>query len=248
MRWLEKRLLEDDVVEQRFDLEFEGRIVPGLLWLPAATAGPRPLVLAGHGLATSKRSLFPPTLVHDLVTRYRFAVAALDAPGHGDRQPDRGQDIDAVLREWRAHWRQFGASQIAAEWSTALDALQTSQEVDVSGVGYWGLSLATQYGLGFVARERRVRAAVLGLFGLPVPGPRVTSYADRVRCPIFFIQQLHDEVHPPERVQALFDRLATRNKTLHASPGLHQEVPPLVHEAAYQFLAQHLGPALNHEQ
>ncbi len=65
-------------------------------------------------------------------------------------------------------------------------------------------------------------------------------YARGVTCPVYFIQQLADEIHEPARVAALFDLLETPDKTLHASDGGHTEVPRAVFENAYAFLAEHL--------
>jgi pimeloyl-ACP methyl ester carboxylesterase len=227
------------LIERPFAIDCAGERVPGSLWTPDGPDTPRPLVLAGHGFTLHKRALFPSTLAADLTQR-GFTVAAIDAPGHGERQPDRGADRAASDRAWREHWREFGATRIAAEYSAALDWLES--ELDVSAVDYWGLSLGTQYGVGWLASEPRVRAAVLGLSGLPEPGPRITAYAAGVRCPVFFIQQLDDEVCPADRSQALFDRLGTAEKALRASPGKHTEVPRSVFEEAYEFLEEELSP------
>lgn len=236
MRWV-----EDRVLERPFEVACEGRRVPGVVWTPLEGRGPRPLVLAGHGFTMSKRALFPLTLANDLVLRFGFAVAAIDVPGHGDRQPDGGRDAGASERDWFAHWRAHGASQIAADFGAALDALQRTSDVGPSSVAYWGLSLGTQYGMGFIGAESRVRAAVLGLCGIPARGTRIASYAERVTCPVFFIRQLDDEVWPAESTAALFDRLATKDKQMRTSPGRHTQVPGAVFEEAYAFLAKHLG-------
>ncbi len=177
----------------------------------------------------------------DLVRGKGFAVAAIDAPAHGDRQPDGGLDAAAVDRAWRAHWRQFGGTEIAADWIAVLDDLQELPEIDESRVGYWGLSLGTQSGLAFIAEEPRIEAAVLGLSGLPEPGPRIKSYAQGVRCPVLFIQQQDDEIASRERSQALFDCIASEEKTLRSSPGAHTEVPRKILEDAYSFLEDHLS-------
>jgi pimeloyl-ACP methyl ester carboxylesterase len=230
--------------ERPFDLALgDGPSLPGILWTPADAATPRPLIFAGHGFQLSKRSLFPRDLTAHLVGRYNFAVAAIDAPGHGDRQPNGAHDYVAVERDWRAHWRRFGATIIAAEWSAVIDALALLPEIDATRLGYWGLSLATHQGVGILAREPRIRAAVLGLSSIPDPGPRIEAYAPRVRCPVFFIQQLDDEVHPRERALALYELLGTEDKSLHASPGRHEAVPAAVFAAAFAFLAARLNAA-----
>jgi dienelactone hydrolase len=230
--------MDRDLRTRSFELTVAGETVPGALWTLAGDAGARPLVLAGHGFTTHKRALYPATLAPDLVQR-GFIVAAIDMPGHGERLPRSGNG-QASDRVWREHWRKFGATRIAAEWRAALDELAKLPEIDGARVGYWGLSLATQYGVGFLAEEPRMRAAVLGLSALPEPGPRIAAYAQRVTCPLFFIHQLDDEIAARDRSTALFDLLASPDKTLRASPGAHMDVPTTVFEEAYAFLAEHL--------
>jgi pimeloyl-ACP methyl ester carboxylesterase len=225
--------------EQTFQIAVTGRRVPGVIWMPDGSAVQAPLVLAGHGFTLHKRALYPVDLP-DRLTALGLAVAAIDAPGHGDRQPDGGRDAGEVDRAWRAHWREHGGLEIAAEWQAVLDALQDIPEIDATQVAYWGLSLGTQSGLAFLASEPRVGAAVLGLSALPEPGPRIEAYARGVSCPVLFIQQLDDEVATRTRSSALFERLGSTEKTLRSSPGGHMEVPEEVFREACAFLAEHL--------
>ena len=78
------------VRERRFVLGVAGRSVPGLLWTPDTTGGPRPLVLIGHGGANHKRTPYVLSLARRLARREGFAAAAIDGPVHGDRRPDGG--------------------------------------------------------------------------------------------------------------------------------------------------------------
>jgi dienelactone hydrolase len=225
--------------ERTFDVECDGRRAPGVLWLPE-DGGPHPLVLAGHGFTLHKRALFPSTLAEDLVAR-GFAVLAFDAPAHGRRRPSPDASAEEIGAAWQVHWREFGASQIAAECSLAIDELSALGEVDASRVGYWGLSLATQYGLGVLGAERRIIAAVLGLFGLADVGIRMRRYAPGVECPAFFILQEDDEIHAAARVEALYNLIASPEKELHRSAGKHVEVPEEVFEEAYAWLERRLA-------
>jgi len=224
--------------EHTFDVVSARERIPGVLWTPDGP-GPFPVILAGHGFTLHKKALYPQALVADLTAR-GFAVAAIDAPGHGDRSPTTGDDTAAVDRAWRAHWREHGAVVIAAEYRLLLDSLIARPDIDGSRIGWWGLSLATQYGIGVIAAEPRIRAAVLGLSALPDPAPRIAAYAESVRCPVFFIQQLDDEVAIPDRCRALYDRLASPDKTLAANPGSHTAVPRSVFDQGYAFLEHHL--------
>lgn len=225
-----------------FVAERRGQEVPGVLWTPRGIGGPFALVLAGHGYTLSKRELFPTTLVADMMSR-GLAVAAVDAAEHGDRRPDGGRDAAAVDRAFRAHWREHGGTEMAADWCAVLGELAQLPEIDGQRIGYWGLSLGTQTGLAFLASEPRVRAAVLGLSALPDPGPRIEQYARGVRCPVFFIQQRDDEIATLPRSQALFAALGSEEKTLRSSPGAHTEVPAGVFEEGYAFLEKRLGVA-----
>ncbi|WP_407697832.1 hypothetical protein [Streptomyces kaniharaensis] len=49
-----------------------------------------------------------------------------------------------------------------------------------------------------------------------------------------------DELVPREAGLALFDALASREKTLHANPGGHMDVPDFELEGSAPFLARHL--------
>ncbi len=223
------------MIEHEFQIESHGERIGGVLWT-ADDAARHPLVLVGHGYGQHKRRLFPTTLAADLVSR-GFSAAVIDAPEHGDR---RTSDAGASTDAWGKHWSTHGASWIAAEYAAVLDALAAHPQVDVGRIGYFGLSLGTQYGIGLLAAEARIGAAVLGLFSLADPGRLMRRYAPRVGCPVFFIQQLDDELHAAGRARALFDLLASPEKTMHASPGGHVNVPKHVFDRAYDFLGSHL--------
>jgi hypothetical protein len=67
--------------EQRFTVGG----IPGVLWAPAEGSGPRPLVLIGHGGGQHKKEPGVLSRAFPHVTTCGFAVAAIDAPGAGDR-------------------------------------------------------------------------------------------------------------------------------------------------------------------
>lgn len=222
--------------ETEFTITANGEDVRGVLWSPEGAVR-RPLILAGHGLGMHKRVPYPVTLAADLVAR-GFCVAGIDAPEQGSRR--RSDDRASIMEAWREHWSTHGASRIAVEHAAMIDVLAEWPEVDATRVGYWGLSLGTQYGIGVLASEPRIQAAVLGLFSLADPGRLMRRYAPRVGCPVFFILQNDDEIHAAERVRALFDLLTPPENELHASPGGHTEVPMAVFEAGYDFLERKL--------
>lgn len=116
------------------------------------------------------------------------------------------------------------ARRTVPEWREVLDAVQRLDHVGAGPVGYWGVSLGCGLGVPFVAAEPRVRAAVLGLGGLSVPGDDTAS---RITVPVDFLLQWDDERVPRADGLALFDALASVDKTLHANPGKHAEIPEL---------------------
>jgi dienelactone hydrolase len=232
------------VCEQLFDL---GEI-PGVLWTPEGAAGPRPLILMGHGGGQHKKA--PGIVAHArrFVAECGFAVAAVDVPGHGDRPTDaeldriatRNQarvDAGAQLAPLIAAFQALVARRTVPEWRRAVDALQELDCVGAGPAGYWGVSLGCGLGVPFVAAEPRVRAAVLGLGGALASG----EAAARITVPVEFLVQWDDERVPREQSLALFDALASPEKTLHANPGRHGEVPAFELDSALRFFARHLG-------
>jgi dienelactone hydrolase len=232
------------VRERDFVVEVAGRTVPGVLWLPAEGPGPRPLVLLGHGATRHKRIDYLVALARRLASDYGFAVAALDAPGHGDRRAP-GHDDDLMLfSDFLAEWSREGTvDDVVAEWQAAIDAVRDLDEVGDGPVGYWGLSMGTIYGVPLVAAEPRIQVAVFGLMGLLGPTrDRLAADAPSIACPVLLIQQWDDSLIPRAEVFELFDALGSLDKRLHAHPGEHAAVP--VEEIAFsaRFLARHLAP------
>jgi dienelactone hydrolase len=234
----------DGVVEQLFSL---GEI-PGVLWTPAGAAGARPLVLMGHGGGQHKKA--PDIVAHArrLAAECGFAVAAVDVPGHGDRPVDEEYDRIATENQARvnagaelapliAAFQALVAGQTVPEWRAVIDAVQALDYVGAGPVGYWGVSLGCGLGVPFVAAEPRVRAAVLGLGGALASA----EPAARITIPVEFLVQWDDERVPRAQSLALFDALGTAEKTLHANPGGHGEVPAFERDSTLRFFARHLG-------
>ncbi|BBJ45678.1 hypothetical protein SSPO_083960 [Streptomyces antimycoticus] len=234
----------DGVREQLFIL---GEI-PGVLWTPEGAAGTRPLILMGHGGGQHKKAPDILTCARRSVAECGFAVAAVDVPGHGDRpvveEYDRiatenqarvaaGEELAPLIADFQA----LVARRTVPEWRAVLDAVQRLEHVGPGPVGYWGISLGCGLGVPFVAAEPRVRAAVLGL------GGALASAGDaaRITVPVEFLVQWDDERVPRAEGLALFDALASAEKTLHANPGGHGDVPAFELDSALRFFARHLG-------
>ena len=234
----------DGVFEQLFTL---GEI-PGVLWTPAAGSGPRPLILMGHGGGQHKKAPGIVARAHRFVAECGFAAVAVDVPSHGDRPKDEEYDRIATANQARvdagadlapliADFQARVARQTVPEWRAVLDAVQQLDQVGTGPVGYWGVSLGCGLGVPFVAAESRVRAAVMGLGGAHASA----EAAARITVPVEFLVQWDDERVPRAQSLALFDALASAEKTLHANPGKHGEVPAFELDSTLRFFARHLG-------
>ncbi len=239
---------EQGVTERAFEMTIEGERVPGILWLPEGASGTRPLLLLCHGGMQHKRVDTLLAKARAFVRHHRFACVSIDNPGHGERATEAdlarirslqpGQPLPPIdperLRELAGR-----VARAVGEWRTVLDAVQQVEGVGAGPVGWWGLSMGTAIGVPFVAGEPRVKAAVLGLAGV-----RDDAFEQRARAitvPVMVMCQWDDEVAPRESVLRLFDVLASKEKTLHANPGRHVQVPLYERQAWEEFFTRHLG-------
>jgi pimeloyl-ACP methyl ester carboxylesterase len=238
----------DGVLERDFTVAVAGESVPGVLWTPDGPA--HALVLMGHGGAQHKR-------VETLVERARryagtlgIAVAAIDAPDHGERTtPERAAAFMAAIGQRIAAGERVAgevAAQLAArarqavpEWKATLDEL-VELGVTAGPVGYWGLSMGTVIGVPLVATEPRISAAVFGLAGLLDDGGAYRAAAQAVTVPVEFAFQWDDEVVSREDGMALFDALGSAEKTGHVNRGGHLGIPAFERVSWERFFTRHL--------
>ena len=222
--------------------------IPGVLWTSEGAAGTCPLIVMGHGGGQHKKAPGLVTLARRFVAECGFAVVAADVPGHGDRPGDERYSRIAAENQARveageelapliAGFQALVARQTVPEWRTVLDAVRQLGGVGAGPVGYWGVSLGCGLGVPFVAAEPRVRAAVLGLGGALASA----KAAARITIPVEFLVQWDDERVPRTQSLALFDALASAEKTLHANPGKHMEVPAFELDSTLRFFTRHLG-------
>lgn len=244
MRWVGSGESGSGVSERRFELTVGDRPVPGCLWRPAdRPTGPSPLVLMAHGATLHKRVDHLVALAHLLVRDHGISALSLDAPGHGDRRPDRTADEVELFGNFLAEWARPGSTdEVVEEWARALDAVHGETGAGEGPIGFWGLSMGTIYGVPFVASEHRVQAAVFGLMGLLGPTrDRLEADSRALACPVLFVQQWDDQLVPRADALALFDAVGSMDKRLHAHPGLHAAVPAEELAFSVEFLARHLG-------
>jgi len=239
MRFITEQRLDDAVLEREFTL---GE-VPGVLWTPRS--GPAPLILIGHNGGLHKRLPRLVARARHYAAEYGFAVAAIDAPGHGDR-PRSAADEQARADLRRAVEAGEPVDEIVdalvvplvekavPEWRTTLDALLPLPEIG-GPVGYEGM---TAVGIRLAVVEPRIAAVVLFGQGF-VPGS-LREAARQVTVPLQFLLQWDDEGMERQPILDLFDAFGTREKTLHANLGGHADTPWFEVDDAARFFTRHL--------
>ena len=239
MQFTSEQRLDDGVLEREFIL---GEI-PGILW--TSGSAPAPLILSGHNGGLHKRLPRLVARARHYSAEYGFAVAAIDAPGHGDRPRsavdeqartdlrramEAGEPVDEIVDAFILPL----VERAVPEWRTTLDTLLSLPEIG-GPVGYEGM---TAIGIRLAVVEPRISAAVLFAGGF-VPGT-LFEEARQVTIPLQFLLQWDDEGMERQPVLDLFDAFGTREKTLHANLGGHTGVPQFEMDDGNRFFARHL--------
>ncbi|MBA57989.1 MAG: alpha/beta hydrolase [Gammaproteobacteria bacterium] len=225
----------DGFEERGFELEVEGRFVPGVYWTPRS--GADRLIMLGHGGTTHKKTGYILTVAH-LLLQKGFAAMAIDGPGHGDR--DTTGISNGEEAEFERAWDQGGGTKAStSDWIASLDFVES--EYGNRPTGWWGLSMGTMMGIPVVAKEDRICAALLGLMGFWGPNKSdLERLAPEITCPVRFLVQWDDEVVPIDSCLKLFEKLGTQKKTLHGNPGLHAKVPKFEISGSIDYLNRHV--------
>jgi len=239
MRFTSEQRRDDGVLERDFTL---GE-VPGVLWTPGSA--PAPLILSGHNGGLHKRLPRLVARARHYAAEYGFAVAAIDAPGHGDRPRsavdeqaradlrrvmEAGEPVDEIVDAFILPL----VERAVPEWRTTLDALLSLPEIG-GPVGYEGM---TAIGIRLAVVEPRISAAVFFAGGF-VPAT-LFGEARQVTIPLQFLLQWDDEGMERQPTLDLFDAFGTREKTLHANLGGHAGVPWFEVDDGARFFARHL--------
>ncbi|KXF52499.1 hypothetical protein AXA44_47345 [Rhodococcus sp. SC4] len=238
------------VIERNFTLDE----ITGVLWSPTSGALGAPLLLSGHSGGMHKKA---PGLVASAlrcVTTYGFTVAAIDAPGHGDR-PRSLQDqwwAEAIHQARAAiepiapiviDYNMSLAERAVPEWQATLDALQSLPEIGAEApIGYGGVNLGVVTGLMLTAVESRIAAVSFG--GVYVHDALIEA-ARKITVPVEYRIPWDEDGIDHTSAVALFDAFASREKTLHAHPGRHNQVPEYERDSSARFFARHLGRAVD---
>ena len=227
---------EQGVRKLTLSVERPGENVPAVVWLPGSADGPWPAVLLGHGGGLHKEARYITRLAARLVRDLGCAAVAIDQPYHGERTPAGERGLTPLERRsrmgldaWRAR-NSSATAQAVADWQATIDEVRGLGAGDAAPFGYFGLSMGTRFGVPLTAAEPRIASAVFGLFGHPGAGDvDAAGFADaarRITVPVLFLMQWDDELFPRDGGLALFDRLGSPGKTLHANPGSPMQLPP----------------------
>lgn len=237
-----ERRLGDGVLERRFTL---GEI-PGILWTPASTSAPAPLILLGHPGGLDK--MYPRLLARARGSAAEgYAAATIELPGSGDRpRLAAAEEARADLRRALEAGEPVDdeiidrlvlplVEKAVPEWRTVLDALLSVPEIG-GPVGFAGGVIAIAVRLAVV--EPRISAALL-FAGSFVPRS-ILEEARRVTVPLQVLLQWDDEGNDRQKALDLFDAFGSKEKTLHANMGGHTGVPEFEGDEGNRFFARHL--------
>ncbi len=212
------------------------RDITGALWLPKAGAG-KTLICCGHG-ASGDRYQAPISHLAERFVSAGLAVLSLDGPVHGLRQVGDG-GRGAFFPEYQ---RDNSLIDMTNEWACVVELVKA--ETGISNLAYFGLSMGSLFGIPFIASRADVRVAAIGLMGVEADFPHgetLLADAARIECPILFLMQLEDELFSRQGCLDVFDAFASKDKRLHANPGLHPEVPEEEINFTFEFMLAHIN-------
>ncbi|WP_067690906.1 dienelactone hydrolase family protein [Nocardia jejuensis] len=237
----------DGVLERSFTL---GDIT-GVLFSPES--GPvlgAPLLLSGHSGGMHKRAPGLVASAQHLVTTRGYTVAAIDAPGHGDRPRnarDRewvealhaaraaGESMDQIITDYNTSL----AERAVPEWQATIDALQALPDIGADvPIGYGGTTLGVVIGLMLATAEPRIAAAA---FGPVLAFDAVIEAARQLTIPVEFTISWDDSEIGRQPGLRLFDACASVDKALHVYPGRHQQMSAFMADNHARFFDNHLG-------
>jgi dienelactone hydrolase len=221
------------------NVERQGTSVPAVFWLPKEQ--PKGILMACHGGSGHKQA--PSILaIARAAGAQGLVVLSVDGPVHGERREDGDLSPQTARTAFRDAWRAgIGKTDMAADFTAALDGLLRHLNLPDLPIGYIGVSMGTAYGLPLLAQEKRIKAAAIGLWSTTyAASEHLAGYAERVDCSIWFTQQWNDEFFDRQGTAALFDALGSSDKRLVAYPGPHRELEGERLDAAIAFLTARL--------
>lgn len=99
----------------------------------------------------------------------------------------------------------------ANDLNRSVDYLATRKDIDITRIGYFGISWGATLGAIMIAVEPRIKAAVLYVAGLPIERARPEvdqiNFLPRVKVPVIMLNGKYDHFFPVESSQKPFFRL-----------------------------------------
>ena len=195
--------------------------IPGRLFDPGDARG---LLLFGHGGGHSKDSERSVRLSRSYAEQTGLAVVCIDAVDHGERKP---QDVSPGLPP---RWHSNASARMVWDWQKSAEALSS---VGVA-VAYVGFSMGMIFGAPTVAAMPSIKAAVLGVGGIPTGGgiedpplqAMLLDAASRLEhAQVLMLNMTQDEIFSIEGTHAFFDAIAGYRKRLMFWDGDHDSWP-----------------------
>jgi eukaryotic-like serine/threonine-protein kinase len=144
-------------------------------------------------------------------------------------------------------WRDLSI-QMAKDFFTSIDYLETRKDIDHDRVGYYGLSWGAGFGPTLLALEKRMKVAVLvgGGLGSDRPSPEIDpfNFASRVTIPVLMINGRYDFGAPLTSQVSLFRLLGTSPKDKRHALFDSGHIPPRTEiiKETLDWLDHYLGP------
>lgn len=215
------------------------RDITGAIWLPQNLEPHKTLVCFGHGASGDRYQAPISQLAGRFIREAGLPVLSIDGPVHGLRQVGEG-GRKAFFPEFQ---RDTALEDMTADWTEAITTVQSLPEVGTGKLAYFGLSMGSIFGIPLIASRSDVTVATLGLFGIQESFPHRDKFiaaAKKIVCPLLFLMQLEDELFSREGYLKAFDTFESKDKRLHANPGLHPEIPAEELNFAFDFLVSHI--------
>ncbi len=220
------------------------RSIPVAVLSPEKSGGPVPAVLIQHGGGGHKLAIEVQDLAERVVRELGWCVVAIDGPVHGERRSAPQDERPVVQREFLDLWQRGGThvTDMVADWTATIEALANVPALRQDALFWVGVSMGTAYGLPLLAIERRIQAAVLGMWGLSYPRSEVlAAAAAHVTCPVLFQQKWDDDIFDRAGQLDLFDAVGSADKRLAVYPGKHVRVAGEQMDDTVRFLRRRLA-------
>jgi formylglycine-generating enzyme required for sulfatase activity/dienelactone hydrolase len=208
----------EDWVLQRFSINagYAGERLDVLLFLPTQARPPYQALVYFGGIGEYQ---MPQSL--DSVREPGFSAVPLEyivKSGRAFIQPA----YQGSYARFKSPWNAADQVRNEREWierrwdlGRTLDYLETRADIDVSKIGYLGVSFGASAAVPLVALESRLRLALFLSGGMPSQRESPTAlvdpvnYAPRIKIPVLMVNGLYDYIFPSEAQQMLFDLLGS---------------------------------------